>query len=90
MKMKTTSNKTSKNVRKIKVIRQNANGYKPTPTIILKGQWLEKFGFGIDTPVTVTCRNGKLVITRRKIKVYSSPMDILVPGVADDPVQYGR
>lgn len=74
---------TIKKERNIKVISQNANGYRPTPTIMLKGRWLEKFGFRIDTPVTVTCKDGELVITKREIKTYTSPMDILMAGVEE-------
>lgn len=52
--------KTSRN---IKVYEQSGYHYKPTPTITLKGKWLEKWGFKIDTPVIVHCEEGKLTIT---------------------------
>ena len=35
-----------KDVRKIKVYEQSGRNYKPTPTIMLKGLWLEELGFG--------------------------------------------
>ncbi len=31
----------SKKVRNIKVISQSGRNYKPTPTVILKGQWMK-------------------------------------------------
>lgn len=37
--------------------------YKPTPTIVLKGQWLKELGFGIGDYISVSCENGRLVIT---------------------------
>lgn len=53
----------SKKVRNIKVISQNGCNYKPTPTIILKGQWLNEIGFEIGNQIKVECENGKLVIS---------------------------
>ena len=35
-----------KDVRKFKVYEQSGHNYKPTPTITLKGLWLEELGFG--------------------------------------------
>ena len=49
--------------RSIKVISQSGHNYKATPTIMLKGQWLKKLGFDIGDYVSITCENGKLVIT---------------------------
>ena len=37
--------------------------YKATPTIMLKGEWLKELGFEIGDYVSVSCENGKLVIT---------------------------
>lgn len=37
--------------------------YKPTPTIMLKGQWLEEFGFKAGGKVNVHCEGGKITIT---------------------------
>ncbi len=51
-----------KDTRNIKVISQNGHNYKPTPTIMLKGQWLKTAGFEIGDPVRVECEDGKLVV----------------------------
>lgn len=37
------------NVRKLTVCESGGYHYKPTSTIILKGQWLEKYGFSVGT-----------------------------------------
>ena len=34
-----------KEYRELKVLEQSGYQYKPTPTITLKGQWLEELGF---------------------------------------------
>ena len=47
----------------IKVISQSGHNYKATPTITLKGQWLKELGFDIGDYVSISCENGKLVIT---------------------------
>ena len=49
--------------RSIKVISQSGHNYKATPTIMLKGQWLKELGFDAGTYISVSCENGKLVIT---------------------------
>ena len=49
--------------RSIKVISQSGHNYKATPTIMLKGQWLKELGFDIGDYVSITCENGKIVIT---------------------------
>ncbi len=59
-----------KDVRKIKVYEQSGYKYKPTPTITLKGQWLEELGFGAGTLLTVQCEEGKLVIVPRESADY--------------------
>lgn len=48
--------------RSMKVHSQSGRNYKATPTIILKGQWLQKMGFEIGD-FSVSCENGKLIIT---------------------------
>ncbi len=55
-----------KEIRKFKVYEQSGRNYKPTPTIILKGQWLEELGFGAGTLLTVRCEEGRLVIAPRE------------------------
>ena len=42
---------------------QSGYNYKATPTITLKGQWLKELGFDIGDDVSISCENGKLVIT---------------------------
>jgi len=54
-----------KDMRKFKVYKQSGYQYKPTPTITLKGKWLEELGFGVGTPLIVQCNEGKLVIVPR-------------------------
>lgn len=49
--------------RSMKVISQSGYNYKETPTIMLKGQWLKELGFEIGNYVSVSCENGKLIIT---------------------------
>lgn len=49
----------------MKVYAQSGYRYKPTPTITLKGAWLEEWGFMIDTPVIVKCEKGKLTIIKQ-------------------------
>ena len=53
----------SKKVRNIKVISRSGRNYKPTPTVILKGQWLNEMGFEIGDQIKVECEQGKLVIS---------------------------
>ena len=45
------------------VYEQSGYQYKPTPTIVLKGKWLEELGFCPGTPVVVKCQGGQLTIT---------------------------
>lgn len=52
-----------KNRRSMKVISQSGYKYRETPTIILKGMWLDQFNFHIGDYVSVTCEDGKLIIT---------------------------
>ena len=55
-----------KNNRTLKVYEQSGYRYKPTPTLTLKGAWLEEWGFTANMPVNVQCEEGKLVITPRE------------------------
>ena len=54
-----------KEYRELKVVEQSGYQYKPTPTITLKGQWLNELGFEVNQPITVKCESGKLIITLR-------------------------
>ena len=49
--------------RNVKVYGMSGYKYRPTPTIMLKGQWLKELGFDIGGYVSVSCENGRLVIT---------------------------
>lgn len=52
-----------KRFRSMKVHELGGYQYKPTPTIVLKGQWLKELGFDIGDYISVSCEDGKLVIT---------------------------
>lgn len=54
----------TKKERKMKVYAQSGYKHKDTPTIVLKGAWLESFGFEAGTPITVVCDEGRLVVTK--------------------------
>ena len=49
--------------RSMKVHAQSGYNYKATPTIILKGQWFQEMGFEIGDYISISCENGKLIIT---------------------------
>lgn len=49
--------------RKLKVCEQSGYKYKPTPMLMLKGEWLKEWGFTPDMPVSVQCEEGRLIIT---------------------------
>lgn len=53
----------AKKNRSIKVVGQSGYKYRETPTITLKGQWLSELGFEIGEYVSISCENGRLVIT---------------------------
>ena len=53
---------TKKN-RSIKVYGMSGYKYQSTPTIMLKGNWLRDLGFDIGDYISISCENGKLVIT---------------------------
>jgi len=52
-------------IRKLKVYRQSS-GDEYVPAIMLKGKWLETFGFSPGSCIAVECENGKLTIMPRK------------------------
>lgn len=43
--------------------------YKPTPTIMMKGKWLEKLGFEVGSKYKAEFQNGKIIITVVKEKL---------------------
>ena len=49
--------------RSVKVYGQSGYKYRETPTIMLKGMWLKELGFDIGDYISVTCEDGRLVIT---------------------------
>lgn len=55
-----------KKIRNMKVYEQSGYNYKSTPTITLKGQWLKETGFDIGDSITVTCEDGRLIISPRE------------------------
>lgn len=52
-----------KKLRRMKVYGQSGYHYKETPAIVLKGKWLQELGFEIGDFISVSCENGKLIIT---------------------------
>ena len=55
----------SKKNRKMKVYGTSGYKYKNTPTIILKGIWLEKSGFEIGEEIEVKCDKDRLLIVKK-------------------------
>lgn len=55
-----------KSKRTLKVCEQSGYRYKPTPALMLKGAWLEEWGFTLNMPVVVQCEEGRLIITPRE------------------------
>lgn len=51
------------NKRSMKVYGMSGYEYQQTPTIMLKGKWLEQLNFHIGDYVTISCEDGKLIIT---------------------------
>lgn len=52
--------------RRLTIHESSGYKYKPTPSIILKGDWLKELGFESGGKVDVVCENGKLTITAAK------------------------
>lgn len=50
--------------RSVKVYGQSGYKYRETPTIMLKGLWLKETGFDIGDYISVTCEDGKIIITQ--------------------------
>ena len=55
-----------KEYRKMKVYEQSGYNYQNTPTIVLKGKWLQELGFSMGDKVSVKCEDGRLTITKSK------------------------
>ena len=54
--------------RSLKVVVQSGYNYQTTPTIVLKGRWLQEAGFDIGRCVQVKCEEGKLVIVLDEVR----------------------
>ena len=52
----------------LKVYEQSGYKYRTIPTIMLKGQWLAELGFQIGENISVSCEEGRLVITTAELK----------------------
>lgn len=52
-----------RNERRLKVYESSGYKYKPTPSILLKGDWLKELGFEPGEYVDVICENGRVTIT---------------------------
>ena len=50
--------------RSVKVYGQSGYKYRETPMIMLKGLWLKEAGFDIGDYISVTCEDGKIIITQ--------------------------
>lgn len=50
--------------RSVKVYGQSGYKYREMPTIMLKGQWLKEAGIDIGDYISVTCEDGRIVITQ--------------------------
>ena len=48
--------------RSVKVYGRSGYKYRETPTIMLKGLWLEEVGFDIGDYISVTCEDGKITL----------------------------
>lgn len=58
---------TARTERQLKVHESSGYKYKPTPSILLKGDWLKAAGFNSGDYVNVICEDGKLTILLKTI-----------------------
>ena len=63
--METNKKEYSFEKRKIKVYESSDKNYIPTPTIILKGKWLGKYGFDMNMLISVNCEERRITIEPR-------------------------
>lgn len=49
-------------MRKLKIYKQSSTNYRSVPTIILKGTWLQNFGFDYGKRIIVYCEKNKITI----------------------------
>lgn len=57
-------NVTDSKKRKIKVYAQSQNKKVNVPTIILKGDWLKKYGFNCNDNLELICENSSILIKK--------------------------
>ncbi len=81
-----------KEYREMKVCKQSGYHYKPTPTIILKGQWLQELGLLYGDKVRVKCEKGRLTITKAEESILAFPEATVTSAmkVAESKNNYGR
>jgi toxic protein SymE len=53
-----------KEYREMKVYEQSGYNYQNTPTLVLKGKWLEELGFSMGDKVSVKCEIGRITIIK--------------------------
>lgn len=53
----------TKRERDLKVYGMSDHNYKDVPTVMMKGKWLQDFGFDIGMKYHVECEEGKLVLS---------------------------
>ena len=68
--------KQDKSIRRLKVYDQT-NGHKSVPTLMIKGEWLNSFGFDSGDFIEVKCENEKLIIT----KIQEEQIPVLIGNV---------
>lgn len=79
-----------KKIRSMKVLEQSGYKYKPTPAIMLKGQWLKEAGFEIGMHIEVHCEDGKLIITQAAADAYTKADAASVMNVAEPGADYRK
>lgn len=60
--------KANREARELKVYGQSGYKYQNTPTIMLKGKWLEEAGFDIGQPISVKVEHKVLTITLSQVE----------------------
>ncbi len=70
--------------RSVKVYGQSGYKYRETPTIMLKGMWIKEVGFDIGDYISVTCEDGKIIITQdaERAALSSVPLPGIIPSVS--------
>ena len=61
--------------KRLKVYEGSGKNYVPIPKIILQGTWLDRLGFSIGDPITVTCREDKITIVKAAVPQDSRCME---------------